>query len=159
MLIAARTAPKARGIDNLVMAVVDKVGIRKLSDKLKEMASGKEGLGSLQRDASNIQSAEQLVLIGTRLKSIGLRSCNMCGFANCEEKDKHPEIPCIFNPGDLGIAVGSAVSVAMESRVDNRVMHSVGQAAVEMQLLGDDVKIAFGIPLRVSEKTTFFDRK
>jgi len=159
MLIAARTAPKARGIDNLAVAVVDKAGIRKISDKLKEMASGKEELGSLQRDATNIQSAEQLVLIGTRLKSIGLRSCNMCGFANCEEKDKHPEIPCIFNPGDLGIAVGSAVSVAMESRVDNRIMYSVGRAALEMRLLGDNVKIAYGIPLSASGKNPFFDRK
>ncbi|MGA2625314.1 MAG: DUF2148 domain-containing protein [Bacteroidota bacterium] len=159
MLVAARTAPKARGIDNLSIAMVDKEGIQKLSDKLKEMANRAETMAHLMRDANNILSADGLVLIGTRLKSVGLRSCNMCGFPNCDERDKHPEVPCVFNPGDLGIAIGSAVSVAVDARVDNRIMYSVGQAALEMKLLGEDVKIAFGIPLSVSAKNPFFDRK
>jgi len=38
-------------------------------------------------------------------------------------------------------------------------MYSVGQAALEMNLLGEDVRIAFGIPLSVSAKNPFFDRK
>ena len=159
MLIAARTAPKAKGIDNLSIALLDKEGIRKLSDRLKEMASRKETMAHLMRDANNILSADRLVLIGTRLKSIGLRSCDMCGYPSCDEKDKHPEVPCIFNPGDLGIAVGSAVSVAMDARVDSRIMYSVGLAAIELKLLGEDVKIALGIPLSVSAKNPFFDRK
>jgi uncharacterized ferredoxin-like protein len=83
----------------------------------------------------------------------------MCGFANCEEKNKYPEHPCVFNTGDLGIAIGSAVSVAMDSRVDNRIMYTVGQAILEMKFLGNDVKIAYGIPLSVSPKNPFFDRK
>jgi len=159
MLVAARSAPKARGIDNLSIALVDKEGIQEISDKLKEMANRAETMAHLMRDANNILLADKLVLIGTRLKSIGLRSCNMCGFQNCDERDKHPEVPCVFNPGDLGIAIGSAVSVAVDARVDNRIMYSVGQAALEMKLLGKDVKIAFGIPLSVSAKNPFFDRK
>ncbi len=64
-----------------------------------------------------------------------------------------------MNTGDLGIAVGSAASVAMDERVDNRIMHSVGKAAVDLKLLGEDVKIAYGIPLYIGSKNVFFDRK
>ena len=82
----------------------------------------------------------------------------MCGFKNCDEKNKYPSHPCVFNTGDLGIAIGSAVSVAMNHRVDNRIMYTVGQAVIEMGLLGDYVKIVYGIPLSVSSKNPFFDR-
>jgi uncharacterized ferredoxin-like protein len=64
-----------------------------------------------------------------------------------------------LNSVDLGIAIGSAVSVAADHRVDNRVMYTVGKAAIDAKLLGPDVVIAFGIPLSVSSKNPFFDRK
>jgi uncharacterized ferredoxin-like protein len=83
----------------------------------------------------------------------------MCGFKNCEEKNKFPEIPCVFNTGDLGIAIGSAVSVAMDNRVDNRIMYTAGQAVIELGLLGKDVKIVYVIPLSATSKNPFFDRK
>jgi uncharacterized ferredoxin-like protein len=111
------------------------------------------------RDAENILSAPVMVLMGTKIKSMGLSLCGMCGFKNCEEKNKHPDHPCVFNTGDLGIAVGSAVSVAMEHRVDNRIMYTVGQAVLEMGILGEDVKVVYCIPLSVSAKNPFFDRK
>jgi len=60
---------------------------------------------------------------------------------------------------DLGIAIGSAVSIAADLRVDNRVMYSVGKAALNVGILGDDVKIAYGIPLSISGKNPFFDRR
>jgi len=159
MLAAARTAPKGRGIDNLVMAVVDRDGIREISETLKVISSRNPSATFLQRDALNILSAQCMVIIGTKYASIGVQPCDLCGFPNCEEKDKHPDFPCVFNTGDLGIAIGSAVSVAMNARIDNRVMFSVGRAVQELKLLGDDVKIAYGIPLCVSSKNPFFDRK
>ncbi len=159
MLVAARTAPKARGIDNLVLAVADREGIKEISDKLNQMAQENEAYAFLGRDAKNILSADQMVLMGTPIKSLGLEPCTLCGFAGCEEKDRHPTVPCVFNVGDLGIAVGSAASVAMEHRVDNRIMYSVGRAVLEMKMLGEEVKIAFGIPLSASGKNPFFDRK
>jgi uncharacterized ferredoxin-like protein len=88
-----------------------------------------------------------------------VKYCGRCGFKDCDEKDKHPGFPCTFNSGDLGIAIDSAVSVAMDHRVDNRVMYTIGQAALEMKILGEEVKIAFGIPLSVSAKNPFFDRE
>jgi glycerol-3-phosphate dehydrogenase subunit C len=39
---------------------------------------------------------------------------------------------CAFNSHDLGIAVGSAVSIAADFHADNRVMYSLGKAAVEL---------------------------
>jgi uncharacterized ferredoxin-like protein len=159
MVIAARTAPKARGIDNLVIAVADKSEIEKISNRMKEIAASQESAAFILRDANNIILAECIVLIGTRIKSIDLKPCNICGFENCEEKNKYPGVPCVFNTNDLGIAIGSAVSVASQHKVDNRVMYSVGRVAVEMKLFGDDVKIAFGIPLSAGPKNPFFDRK
>ena len=81
----------------------------------------------------------------------------MCGFKNCAAKPEN--VPCVFNVNDLGIAIGSAVSVAADHRVDNRVMYTVGQAALELGLLGKDVKIALAIPLTAMSKNPFFDRK
>lgn len=159
MSAAARTAPKARGIDNLIIAIVDKEGIKKIVERMQELSKQDEGFSFFSRDANNILNCEFLLLIGTRIKSLGLKNCNLCGFDSCEEKDKHPKIPCVFNVNDLGIAIGSAVSIAANNRIDNRVMYSIGFAAVNLNLLGEDVNIAFGIPLSISSKNIFFDRK
>jgi len=158
MAIAARTAPKGRGVDNLVIGVVEKDVIQEIAAKMKEMAE-REDLPGFSRDAGNILEAEAMVLIGTKLNAIGLKYCGLCGFKNCAERNEHPEHPCAFNTGDLGIAIGSAVSVAMEARVDNRIMYTVGMAVREMKLLGDDVKVVYGIPLSAGPKNPFFDRK
>jgi uncharacterized ferredoxin-like protein len=90
---------------------------------------------------------------------MGLSICGMCGFSNCAEKNMHPEHPCVFNSGDLGIAIGSAVSIAMDNRVDNRIMYSVGQALLEMGIFRKEIRIIYGIPLSISGKNPFFDRK
>ena len=64
-----------------------------------------------------------------------------------------------MNLTDLGIAVGSAVSIAADCRVDNRVMFSAGMAAKNLKILPEDVKICYGIPVSVSGKNPYFDRK
>jgi uncharacterized ferredoxin-like protein len=38
-------------------------------------------------------------------------------------------------------------------------MYSIGRAAINLKLLGNDVIIAYGIPLSISGKNPFFDRK
>lgn len=158
MVIAARTAPKARGIDTLEIKVVTDESIRKLADKMKEIGAKFEQAFFI-RDANNLDHASAIVLFGTRIQTIGLKKCGLCGFKNCEEKNEHPEIPCAFNTGDLGIAIGSAVSLAADNRVDNRIMYTIGQAAFELGIFGKDVKIIYGIPLSASSKNPFFDRK
>jgi uncharacterized ferredoxin-like protein len=159
MMIAARTAPKGRGKDDTVIALVTGESIREISDKIKEMAARDNLKPFFLRDAENILSSPAMLLLGSRISAMGVQPCGMCGFESCEEKNKHPNHPCAFNTGDLGIAIGSAVSVAMDYRVDNRIMYTVGQAVLEMKLLGEDVKIAYGIPLSVTSKNPFFDRK
>ncbi len=159
MLIAARTAPKGRGHDTTVLAIVRRKEIEAISEKMKEMAK-RDGVPQFFiRDAENILSSQVMLLCGTKIKSMDLLYCGMCGFKNCAEKNKHPDHPCVFNSGDLGIAIGSAVSIAMDNRVDNRIMYTVGQAAMEMGILDPEVRIAYGIPLSVSAKNPFFDRK
>lgn len=159
MMTAARTAPKAKGVDNLVISIAEGDTITLLSEKLKELVKAGKGPSYFVRDAENILNSEAIVLIGTKIKPMGIKYCGYCGFNNCEEKSKYPDIPCALNTGDLGIAVGSAASIAMDERVDNRIMHSVGIAAVDLKLLGEDTKIIYGIPLSIGAKNVFFDRK
>lgn len=159
MLVAARTAPKARGIDNLVISLADKDTIRKIAGKMKDLVQNDNAPEFFLRDANNILQADVLVIIGTKIKPLGLNYCGLCGMGNCNEKVNNADSPCAFNTGDLGIAIGAAVSVAADARVDNRVMFSVGIAVCSLGLLGEDVKIIYGIPLCSSSKNPFFDRK
>ena len=157
---AARTAPKARGIDNLVIAVVYGDELEVIAQRMENMH--KEGIAPafFDRDAKNIRASQALVLIGTKIKPMGLKGCGLCGFGDCTHKlEHHPEAPCAFNTHDLGIAVGSAVSKAADMRIDNRVMYSVGVTVRELGMLGDDVPIIMGIPLAVASKSPYFDRK
>jgi uncharacterized ferredoxin-like protein len=158
MMTAARTAPKGKGTDNLVVALLDKEAIREVSDKLREMAKRDNLPEFFLRDAANILAADAMVVLGTKIKSMNLPLCGMCGFKNCAEKNEHPQHPCVFNSGDLGIALGCAVGVAADNRIDNRIMYTVGQALLEMGTLGEEVRIIYGIPLSVSAKNPFFDR-
>lgn len=159
MATAARTAPKAKGIDNLVVTIATADTIKLISEKLKDLVKEGKGPEYFIRDAENILNSMVIVLLGTGIKTSGIKYCGYCGFSNCEEKLQHPEFPCAMNTGDLGIAIGSAVSVAMDERVDNRIMHSVGIAAADLHLLGEEIKIIYGIPLFVGSKNVFFDRK
>ncbi|MCK9423734.1 MAG: DUF2148 domain-containing protein [Bacteroidales bacterium] len=159
MLTAARTAPKARGTDNIVLAIAEQSEIVEIAKRMEEIGNRPNGPAFFLRDAANILQSQALVLMGTRIKAQELQICGRCGYENCEEKNKFPDIPCTFNTGDLGIAMGSAVSVATDQRIDNRIMYTVGQAVLELRLLGEDVRIAFGIPLSISPKNPFFDRK
>ena len=158
MMTAARTAPKAKGKDNLEIIMASEKDLQSLSQKMKEIAL-REDVTFFNRDAENILNAEAVVFIGTKIRSMGLKFCGLCGFTNCAEKNLHPNHPCIFNTNDLGIAVGSAVSIAMDNRIDNRVMYTAGMAALELNYFSDEIKIAIAIPLSATGKNPFFDRK
>jgi uncharacterized ferredoxin-like protein len=47
----------------------------------------------------------------------------------------------------------------MDHRIDNRIMYSVGKAALDLGLLGKEAVVAYGIPLSATGKNPFFDRK
>ncbi|MEJ2201904.1 MAG: DUF2148 domain-containing protein [Desulfuromonadaceae bacterium] len=154
---AARTAPKGKGKDLLVTAVVAGETLNRLADTMRRIAE-RDQVGFFDRDAGNIEASLALVLIGTRKDPLRLPKCGYCGFVDCDAMLQAGAC-CAFNVGDLGIAVGSAVSRAADLRLDNRILYSAGKAAVEMGLLGDGVVIAYGIPLSISGKSPFFDRK
>lgn len=158
MTLAARTAPKAKGKDFLYTAVVEKETIELLSQYM--INTGREkGLYIFERDGLNLKHIQIMVVLGTSIQALNVPNCGFCGFPSCEEKQQAPHIPCTFNSGDLGIATGSAVSVAMDHRVDNRILFTAGKAAIETGIIPKEIKIAYGIPLSATGKNPFFDRK
>jgi uncharacterized ferredoxin-like protein len=159
VVVAARTAPKARGLNNIASAIITGEDIIRLSSKMNELGIQND-VHFFQRDAQNlIDGALAVVIIGCKINPVGLILCGLCGFDNCDEKNKFPQTPCVFNTIDLGIAIGSAVSTAANLKIDNRVMYTIGMAARELKLLDEDYNIIMGIPLGASSKNPFFDRK
>lgn len=158
MVIAARTAPKGRGMDNIVIAIAETPEIENIAIRMEEIAAV-SGMDAFRRDACNIRMAPLMLMIGAKYNTTHLPYCGLCGFENCENKSKHPESPCVFNIADLGIAVGSAVDMAAHFHADNRIMYTAGMAVKKLSLLGEDVQIVMCIPLSATSKNPFFDRK
>ena len=154
--VTARTAPKGKGQDLLVTAIITDDDKRRLQKKMLEIGQRDE-VAFFLRDAGNLEHAPVVVLIGTRKVPLRLPACGYCGFIDCDTM-LDAGGTCSFNTGDLGIAVGSAAAMAADFRIDNRIMYTAGKAAVELGMLGDDVKIAYGIPLAAKGKNPFFDR-
>lgn len=148
MCIAARTAPKANGLDSIVTAVVYGEELNKIREEMIRFGT-ERNLQYFIRDAGNIEN-KVVVLIGSKPKE------KAHGFEDGESEEAVLKESTAI---DLGIAIGSAVSLAKDLCVDNRVMYSIGRAAINLKILGDDVIIAYGIPLSIAGKNPFFDRK
>lgn len=158
MCVAARTAPKAAGKDQIVTAIVESEAERReIAERMREIGQ-RCGAEFFLRDAQNVLDAPILVLIGTGVRRLRIPGCSFCGHPGCEAAEE-AGARCAYNAGDLGIATGSAVAVAADNRVDNRIMYTAGSAVVELGLLGEGVQIAWGIPLSAKGKNLFFDRK
>ena len=153
LMTAARTAPKARGTDNLVLAVATDDTIVEIAEKMKQLAV-ERNMEFLNRDAENILNCGAVVLFGMKISPLGL-NCAACGFPTCGEKPKN--VPCFFNANDLGIAIGSAASLAADMRIDSRVMFSVGQAVLALNMM-PECSMVLALPLAVKGKSIFFDR-
>ena len=132
MVAAARTAPKTKGEDSIHTAIVTGEDKERLAVTMDELGRG--------RDAGNVRASGAVVLIGVE-----------CG------KPSGEWWPFQAKLIDLGIALGSAAKVAGDLNVDNRIMRSVGLAAMKMGLVkGEDVE---GIPISIKGKNIYFDRK
>jgi len=154
---AARTAPKACGIDHMETAVLTGDDKRKVADEMRRQGESLPASFFI-RDAGNVDASGAVVLVGVKYEPRGLNErCGLCGFDNCAACTAAGAI-CVFTPLDLGIALGSAVAMAADCRVDNRIMFTIGKVAAALGLLGD-YKLIMGIPLSVSGKSPFFDRK
>ena len=154
MMTAARTAPKGKGVDVIEIAMMTGEDIKRLSDEMLAIHE-ENGFKFFLRDADNIQSAECVIIIGTREHAHGL-NCGHCGYFQCA--DRPQGVPCAIVSVDVGIAIGSACATAADHRVDTRVMFSAGLAAQRLGIL-EGCSQCFAIPVSASSKNPFFDRK
>ena len=155
---AARTAPKACGVDHmhtLTLTEGDKDAVAEEMERLgREM-----GADFFIRDAGNVRAAQVLVLMGIEEGQRGLNEiCGYCHRENCAACRGEGGV-CVYDPMDVGIALGSAAATAADMRVDSRILFSAGRAALSLGLMGEKVRLIYGLPLSVSGKSPFFDRK
>jgi len=81
LLVCARTAPKARGQDNLELAIVtDKDELEKIAQEMEKIAERGEAFKFFKRDADNIRNSEALVLISVDFKNPVGVNCGACGY-------------------------------------------------------------------------------
>ena len=158
MALAARTAPKTKGVDNIIVKIIKGQKLKKLAEEMEKISKNEKRPG-FHRDAQNLKNSYILILIAVKPNPAGLKFCSFCGYKDCEEMLKHKGA-CAYNSIDLGIAVSSAVNMASMLHADNRIMYSAGKAAIEKDLFKNkSIKQALGIPLSASGKNIFFDRK
>jgi uncharacterized ferredoxin-like protein len=168
MAVAMRTAPKTRGIDAVKTALVSGSDLELLASAMEKKTDTKsKALAFFKRDANNVRNAAAVLLVGVKRgpKRIEVPlNCGACGYQSCaalvasggRDGEDFTGPTCIFEAVDLGIALGSAVKLAAELGIDNRIMYSVGAAAKDLHLLDSD--IILGIPLSATGKNPFFDR-
>jgi len=155
---AVRTAPKACRIDHLETAILTGEDKKRLSGEMRRIGEniGEDGIHFI-RDAGNLDASGAVVLVGAKYNVRGIgKMCGLCRYDDCSACSGAGAV-CVFTPLDLGIALGSAVALVADNRVDNRIMFTIGKAAASLGLLGE-YKMIMGIPLSVSGKSPFFDR-
>ena len=155
MSAAARTAPKACGVDVIETMVLDGEDKDKLTAAMREI-SLEIDKPFFSRDAGCVDDCHSIILIGTSVKPRAL-NCRLCGVENCAVAESSG-ISCAMAVNDLGIATGSAAATAMDCRIDNRVLFSAGMAALSLNLFPENIKMCFGIGLSTTGKNVFFDR-
>jgi uncharacterized ferredoxin-like protein len=164
MLIAARTAPKSAGIDDILTAIVYGKEKNAIAAAMEKIAKRRK-LEGFKRDAKNVKDSEAIILIGVRgSKSFGM-NCGACNYQTCKKFDQAKKKPsqdfagptCLFKALDLGIALGSAAKTASLLNVDNRIMYRIGAAAVKLKML-TEATVIIGIPLSIRGKSIYFDR-
>ena len=158
MCAAARTAPKGRGVDHLYTCIVTGQDLCALAEEMERLAETLD-YAFFIRDAKNVRDSQAVVLIGCTYGQRGLgEGCSLCNHKGCDECEAKNGV-CAFDTIDLGIAVGSATALAADARIDSRVMFSAGKAALSLGMFDREVKAVMAIPLCVSSKSPYFDRK
>lgn len=155
---AARTAPKARGIDTIHTLTLTGADKDAVADEMERIGN-ETGAAFFVRDAGNVRASQALVLIGVEEMQRGLGEiCGYCHYNDCGACAANNGV-CVFPSIDLGIAIGSAAASAADCRVDSRVLFSAGNAAMRLGIMGEKVRLIHALPLSVSGKSPFFDRK
>ena len=168
MAVSARTAPKTRGVDSVKTMILTGTDLEQLAVAMENKVREKSTeLPMFKRDADNVRGSAAVLLVGVSRdpKRVELPlNCGACGYKNCKALlaagvrmgEDFTGPVCIFEAIDLGIALGSAVKLAGELNIDNRIMYTMGAAAKKLNLLDSD--LIMGIPLSVTGKNPYFDR-
>jgi len=155
---AARTAPKACGIDHMHTLTLTGADKDAIADEMERLGN-ELGAGFFIRDAGNVRAALVLVLMGIEETQRGLGGiCGYCHYNDCGDCRANNGV-CVYDPMDVGIALGSAAATAADCRMDSRILFSAGRAAQQLGVMGENVKLIYGLPLAVTGKSPFFDRK
>lgn len=168
MAASARTAPKAGGKDFLEIVVITKdEDLKKIADAMKGYAPKSTNEAFWQRDASNIENSQALLLIGLAKPLTAGYDCGACGYPTCTEFAKHRIIHekeigysgphCVMRMMDIGVALSSAAKTASILNVDCRIQQRVGAAAKAIGLI--KAEVAMGIPVSITGKNIYFDRQ
>ena len=163
MLTAARTAPKARGVDIIEAILVEGDDLKLLADKMVEIGN-ERNRPSFIRDAGNVLQAECVVAIGTRYQSLGL-NCGHCGFATCAERENFSLNSCdtteskaahYCSPklGELSLATEGAVNSQFQvpcslNSIDVGI--AVGSACATAADLRLDTRVMYSIGVAVEQ--------
>ena len=160
MAAAARTAPKAKGVDNILTMIVDGAEKDAIAAEQRRLGDGgkSSGLAAFTRDAGSVDSSDYVVLLAVRDNPVGLPVCSACGFESCTACAA-AGAACAFNISDLGTAACSACAVASHHWIDNRLMFTAGLAAKNIGLFGAEIRMCYGIPLSAKGKNIYYDRK
>lgn len=165
MLVAARTAPKSGGRDDILTALVTGEEAEALAVEIEKIAAEQNDATWLKPVALT-RGATAIVLIGVRGTKSYVCNCGACGYASCADftaADKragrdYDGPNCIFKIMDLGVALGSAVKTAGLLNADNRLYYRIGKAARRLRYL-PEASVLIGIPLSATGKNPNFDRE
>ena len=162
MAVSAITAPKSKGENYVVVEIVTGKKLKKIAERMID-----HGLQAddpfFVRDGESVLKSDAMILIGLKdAKPLGL-NCGGCGFERCIRPEEVRELRdfkapvCMLRLLDMGIALGSAVKTASIHNVDTRIMYRAGVVARNMGII--DADVVMGVPLSITGKNIYFDRK
>lgn len=84
MALSARTAPKGKGQDSILIRVVIGQDLQELSRELARLGQERD-IKFFLRDARNLEESDACVLIAARSGDHAGLNCGGCGYASCQE--------------------------------------------------------------------------
>jgi uncharacterized ferredoxin-like protein len=87
MVVAARTAPKSGGVDDIFTAVVVGPEIGFLADDMEKIGAERK-VKEWAQQALEVSNSDAVVLIGVRGTKRYVTNCGACGYESCSEFEK-----------------------------------------------------------------------
>ncbi len=161
MAVAARTAPKTKGEDCVVIKIIDGADLQTLAQQML-LFGQRTGKRNFDRDGKNVAASDSVLLVGIKDGPVAGLNCGACGVEICEllpvnsVEGEFRGPNCAYRLLDMGIALGSAAKTAGLLNADSRIMYRVGAVAREIGFI--DADFVMGIPISATGKSIYFDR-